>query len=166
MIIDMMKRFLIPLLLIISLALAGCSCIGSDSSNNSIVNLNTSQHANNVTNPAETKATKPDVAGNEKKSIIDLSSIPPYSGSPYVNINVNEPYFSEEDKTNTGAFETYSNLDYLGRCGVAYANICKELMPTEKRGEIGQIRLSGWHTTNYHDLIDGNYLYSNSIRTD
>lgn len=160
MIIDMMKRFLIPLLLIVSLALAGCSCTGGDSSTNSTANLNTSQHVNNATKPAETNTIKPDVTSNEKKSIIDLSSIPPYIGTPYVNINGNEPFFSEEEKSNTGAFETYSNLDYLGRCGVAYANICKEIMPTEKRGEIGQIRPSGWHTVNYHDLVDGNYLYN------
>lgn len=159
MIIDMMKRFLIPLLLIVSLALAGCSCTGSDS-NNTSQKLNTSEYANNTTKPAETNATKPNAAGSEKKNIIDLSSIPPYTGSPYVNINGNEPFFREEERGNTEAFETYSNLDYLGRCGVAYANICKDLMPTEKRDEIGQVRPSGWHTVNYHDLVDGNYLYN------
>ena len=149
-----MKRFLISLILIISLALAGCSCSNDTNKNNAT--LNTSEYA---TQGHENSVNKQE-AVSSKNSIIDLSSIPPYSGIPYVEINGNEPMFTEEDKINTGAFEIYSNLDNLGRCGVAYANICKELMPTEKRGEIGQIRPSGWHTANYHDLIDGNYLYN------
>ena len=90
----------------------------------------------------------------------DIASVPAYSGSPYIEINNNEPYFEVDDKKNTGAFEIYTNLDSLGRCGVAYANICKELMPTEERGEIGNVRPSGWHTANYHGLIEDNYLYN------
>ena len=78
--------------------------------------------------------------------------------SPYVERNGNRPYFTEADHT-TEAFETYSELDNLGRCGVAYANICKELMPTEERGEIGQVKPSGWHTVKY-DVVNGKYLYN------
>lgn len=78
----------------------------------------------------------------------------------YDVINDNIPYFTEEERSNVSAFEIYSDLDGMGRCGVAYANICPELMPTEKRGEIGQIKPSGWHTVKYNDLIDGNYLYN------
>lgn len=80
--------------------------------------------------------------------------------NPYTVVNDNVPYFSDEDLTRTDAFETYSELDYLGRCGVAYANICQELMPTEERGEIGSVKPSGWHTVNYHEYVDGNYLYN------
>ena len=76
----------------------------------------------------------------------------------YTTVNGNVPYFTEEDLT-TEAFENYSELDNLGRCGVAYANICKELMPTEERGEIGMIKPSGWHTVKY-DIVDGKYLYN------
>ena len=54
----------------------------------------------------------------------------------------------------------YSDLDTLGRCGAAYANICKELMPTEKRGEIGMIKPTGWHTVRYDDIISDKYLYN------
>lgn len=78
---------------------------------------------------------------------------------PYEVVNDNVPYFTAADST-TNPFETYSNLDSLGRCGVAYANICVELMPTEERGEIGMIKPSGWHTVRYDDLVDGNYLYT------
>lgn len=88
----------------------------------------------------------------------DLSSIPAYSGSPYFVVNNNEPFFSNSDYT-TEAFEYYSELDALGRCGVAYANICKELMPTEERGEIGSVKPSGW-VQNKYDFVDGKYLYN------
>lgn len=82
------------------------------------------------------------------------------SGSPYVEVDGNMPDFSEEEKCRTDAFEEYSELDSLGRCGTAYANICTEIMPTEERGEIGQVKPSGWHTVKYPGLIDGNYLYN------
>lgn len=88
----------------------------------------------------------------------DLSSIPAYEDAPYVVLQDNMPGFDEADWT-THAFETYSPLDELGRCGVAYANIGKELMPTEERGEIGQVKPSGWHTVTY-DVVDGRYLYN------
>lgn len=87
-------------------------------------------------------------------------SVPAYSGTPYCVLNENDPKFSEEEKSSTEPFESYSELDSLGRCGVAYANICKELMPDEERGLIGQVKPSGWHTVKYSDLIDGNYLYN------
>ena len=89
----------------------------------------------------------------------DLSQIPNYTGNPYTIVNDNEPKFDESDFT-TEAFETYSDLDNLGRCGVAYANICKELMPTEKRGKIGMIKPSGWHTVKYPEIIKDRYLYN------
>lgn len=89
----------------------------------------------------------------------DIYDIPQYKGEPYVNINNGIPHF-EESQMITDEFECYSQLDSLGRCGVAYANISVELMPTEDRGEIGFVKPSGWHTVKYNDLIDGNYLYN------
>lgn len=94
------------------------------------------------------------------KTRFDLSTIPEYTSSPYVEINNNIPYFTEEDYT-TKAFEKYSEWDELGRSGVAYANICKDIMPTEKRGEIGNIKdLSGWVQKRYDNLIKDKYLYN------
>lgn len=90
---------------------------------------------------------------------VSLESLPEYEGSPYVILEDNEPDFAAEDLT-CEPFETYEDLDSLGRCGVAYANICQDLMPTQKRGKIGMIKPSGWHTANYHELVDGNYLYN------
>lgn len=89
---------------------------------------------------------------------VSLDAIPAYDGKAYVAINNNEPFFTDNDMTTT-AFENYSDLDSLGRCGVAYANICKEIMPTEKRGKIGMIKPSGWHTVKY-DVIKDRYLYN------
>lgn len=91
----------------------------------------------------------------------NLENIPEYSGNPYVQINNNIPDFKESEYT-TNAFETYSNLDNLGRCGVAYANICKEIMPPKdaERESISKIKPSGWQTSKYDEIVDGKYLYN------
>lgn len=89
----------------------------------------------------------------------EIETIPAYSGDPYIEIDNNQPSFSEGDLTSK-AFEHYSELDSLGRCGPAYANVGPETMPEEERGPIGEIHPSGWQVANYHELIDGNYLYN------
>ena len=91
-------------------------------------------------------------------SYVSLDAIPEYDGKAYVAVNNNEPFFTDSYMTTT-AFENYSDLDSLGRCGVAYANICKDIMPTEERGKIGMIKPSGWHTVKY-DVIKDRYLYN------
>lgn len=91
-------------------------------------------------------------------SYVSLDAIPAYDGKAYVAVNNNEPFFTDSDMTTT-AFENYSELDSLGRCGVAYANICRDIMPTEERGKIGMIKPSGWHTVKY-DVIKDRYLYN------
>ncbi len=77
---------------------------------------------------------------------------------PYIVLNDNQPNFSELD-FESGSFEIYSELDDLGRCGVAYANIGMDLMPTEERGEIGSVKPTGWQTVKY-DNVEGKYLYN------
>ena len=89
---------------------------------------------------------------------VGLASVPSYTGSAYTVLNDNVPEFTEEDLA-LESFESYSELDSLGRCGAAFANIGQELMPTEERGKIGQVRPSGWHTQKY-DCVDGKYLYN------
>lgn len=88
-----------------------------------------------------------------------LSDIPEFYGEPYVTLSGNAPDFSREDMA-ADSFENYSQLDSLGRCGQAYAMISTETMPTEKRGSIGQIKPSGWHTVRYDYLISDKYLYN------
>lgn len=87
-----------------------------------------------------------------------LADIPEYSGEAYVVINGNTPQFSENE-LQTKSFENYSQLDSLGRCGVATASVGVDIMPTEDRGAIGSVRPSGWKTVKY-DCVDGKYLYN------
>ena len=89
---------------------------------------------------------------------ISVADIPAYAGDPYVTINDNVPQFLETDLA-TSSYEYYSDLDDLGRCGVVYACIGMDLMPTEERGNIGSVKPSGWHTVKY-DIVDGKYLYN------
>ena len=88
-----------------------------------------------------------------------LDDIPEYSGNKFVYINNNEPNFTDEEKLITTSFEDYSELDYLNRCGVAFANIGKDIMPTTEREGIGMVKPSGWQTVKY-DFVDGKYLYN------
>ena len=95
---------------------------------------------------------------DREQAPISLAEIPPFDGTPYVEINGNVPYFDETDYT-TESFERYSELDALGRCQTAFANVGIDLMPQEERGPIGQVKPSGWHTVKY-DCVDGKYLYN------
>ena len=90
-------------------------------------------------------------------SVVDVEEF--QADTPWITLNGNIPEFTEADLT-TKAFETYSELDSLGRCGVAYANVGQELMPTEDRECISEVKPSGWINKDYGDLVDGGYLYN------
>ena len=92
-------------------------------------------------------------------SVISLENLPEFSDSAYVELNDNQPEFSDEEKQDTQSFETYSELDSLGRCGTAFACIGQDLMPTEDRESISQVKPTGWQTVKY-DFVDGKYLYN------
>ncbi len=87
----------------------------------------------------------------------NIGEVPEYSEAPYVTINNNIPYFTENDYTTEG-FEKYSSLDKEGRCGIAYANLCKELMPKdgEERQDINMVKPTGWIQKKYGE----EYLYN------
>lgn len=87
-----------------------------------------------------------------------VAGIGDYAGEPYTVVNDNVPNFVTEDLV-TNSYEQYSELDSLGRCGVAIANIGTDLMPTEERGSIGQVKPTGWQTVKYEN-VDGKYLYN------
>lgn len=101
--------------------------------------------------PTKTPDSTPDSAAT-------LSDIPAYSGDAFVSVNDNEPSFAASELTST-AYESYSNLDSLGRCGVAVACCGKEIMPTEERGDISSVKPSGWVQAQY-SFVDGGYLYN------
>ena len=119
---------------------------------NIIEQVTDSSNKNNIVlnNPTE----------NSNESNIDINNIPAYSGNDYIVLNNNIPNFSDSDLTTT-SFEEYSPLDSLGRCGVAYANIGTDLMPTEERESISSVKPSGWQSIKY-DIVEGKYLYNRS----
>ena len=88
----------------------------------------------------------------------ESETIPEYSGSPFYVINNNVPFFTE-DQLSDAAFETYSALDSLGRCGTTMACVGKETMPTEARESISSVIPSGWVNVPY-EFVDGGYLYN------
>ena len=120
----------------------------------------TGQHAVQEDGTQDTKKQNENVPKKEAAAMegFSLLDVPDFSGTPYVVVNNNIPYFSDQELSTT-SFEDYSELDSLGRCGVAYASIGKDIMPTEKRGPIGHIKPSGWQTIKY-DFVDGKYLYN------
>ncbi|EEP29018.1 DNA/RNA non-specific endonuclease [Shuttleworthella satelles] len=95
----------------------------------------------------------------ESRDQFDPADIPAYEGSAFAVMHRNRPYFSREE-TDGLSGQSYSELDSMGRCGVAWAKINPQLMPTAKRGEIGAVKPSGWHTIKYADIIKDRYLYN------
>lgn len=97
---------------------------------------------------------------NKREAEVVLN-IPEYTTDPSVEINNNIPFFTEDDYS-IESYEIYSELDYLGRCGEAKANLCKDLMPTEERGYIGNIKPTGWKQAKYDGVVESNppYLYN------
>lgn len=95
---------------------------------------------------------------SSQPAVVSLEDIPAYDGFPYVEFNGNQPEFTEEDLS-ADSFEQYSPLDSLGRCGTAYACIGEDLMPTQDRESISEVRPTGWQTAEY-DFVDGGYLYN------
>ena len=139
----MPKKHLLPLLLALCLLISACGCAGPGQED-------LAGWLSAIEGYAE--------SGGQELTALDLADVPPYSGSPYVVLDDNVPDFAEGDLT-PESFETYSALDALGRCGTAYANIGTDIMPTEERGSIGQVKPTGWHTVKY-DCVDGQYLYN------
>lgn len=119
-----------------------------------VVILGITQYFNNTINNTN-------IVSNANVVSTTIENIPEYIYNPYVLINNNVPSFEESDYT-TKAFERYSDLDNFGRCGVAYANICKEIMPPKdiERESLYSIMPSGWKQTKYENIVEGNYLYN------
>ncbi len=91
---------------------------------------------------------------------IDITQLPDYQGDISIEINNNEPVFTDEELSRS-LFEEYSELDELGRCGTAFALVGEELMPQGKRGDISDVHPSGWHQR-FYDFVDQGALYNRS----
>ncbi len=97
-----------------------------------------------------------------------ISDYPEYKDEPYIEVNNDHPFFEEEIKKSITpdaevsgqGLQYYSALDQLGRCGMAYEIVSKEILPTEERGQIGDLQPSGWQTVKYPDVIEDLYLYN------
>lgn len=134
------------------------SCSSTSVSNGVGQALNIIEQVTDISNKNNIVLNNPTENSNE--SNIDINNIPAYSGNDYIVLNNNIPNFSDSDLTTT-SFEEYSPLDSLGRCGVAYANIGTDLMPTEERESISSVKPSGWQSIKY-DIVEGKYLYNRS----
>ena len=89
---------------------------------------------------------------------VSLENIPEYEGYYYITLNNNEPEFKDSEITKE-SYELYYPLDSLGRATKAESSVGKDLMPKDKRGEIGSVRPTGFMLTKY-DFVDNNYLYN------
>lgn len=142
---------IVALLLLCSFILEGCSSgnPGTDSDGSAV----------NVTQD-EPSGETPETNIPDKTENDTYTELPIWDGeTAYVTMNDNQPTFTE-DEIVTESFESYSELDSLGRCGIATACISTDIMPTEERGEIGQVKPSGWQTVKYPEVISDNYLYN------
>ena len=146
------KLRLLPLLLTLLLLLNACSLTSARAS------ADTAAAFTEILLPDNSISDAAEESETDAEEIITLENIPAWADSPYVELNGNVPDFTETDLTTT-SFETYSELDALGRCGTAYACIGTDLMPVEERESIGQVKPTGWHTVTY-DIVDGRYLYN------
>ena len=146
-----MKRKLSDLLLALLLCLALLTGCGSD-------DLIQSDVPPTATQQNEQTPTASVEVDDSQQGSFDLSQILEYAGDASVAVNGDLPFFTDDEITDQ-SFETYSPLDALGRCGVAFACVGQDLMPTEDRGSIGQVKPSGWHLVKY-DCVDGKYLYN------
>jgi len=148
----------VALLLSILLILSGCNTTEAPVTNNEITKdeIVETVEPSSVSDETNTETEQEPPQITETK--FNLSSIPAYSGKAYVAVNNNIPYFTESEHRAT-SFEQYAPLDSLGRCGVAFANIGTDIMPTEERGSIGMIKPSGWQTIKYEN-VEGKYLYN------
>ncbi len=170
----MKKRISIIYLTALILLTAGCSAQSTvyeetadaepGSNDESVLAVNEDVSADKLNNaaPIVVDSDQADIPDDVTESEADESeitfSLDDYTGEPYEEINGNHPFFEEYEYV-TDPFEYYSSLDELGRCGEAYANICRELMPTEDRENISSVIPSGWNNNPY-DFIDGGYVYN------
>lgn len=150
----------ITLALAMSTGLVACSYSVDTSGTVQNTVQSSSQNSSDKSTASKDTGSKDSTSGTAgyEEFIASIASLPEYTGSPYIIVNDNTPFFTDDDMTRT-SFENYGELDSLGRCTAAYANVGQDLMPTEKRGSISSVKPTGWQTVKY-DNVDGKYLYN------
>ena len=86
------------------------------------------------------------------------ADLPEYTGEPYTEVNGNVPFFAPEE-VKPDIYESYGELDALGRCTCAAACVGPETLPTEARKDVRDVRPSGYHNAKY-SWIENGYLYN------
>lgn len=156
------SAWILALFILLTSTLTGCMDVGFQQqfidSNGSTASSETVTQLSTV--PHTTKNSQTSVSHSAPSGSFRLEDVPPYSGTTYAVINDNTPFFTAEEITDQ-SYEDYSPLDSLGRCGAATACLGEDLMPTEKREEIGKVKPSGWHSVQY-DCVEGKSLYNRS----
>lgn len=173
------QAFVLSLLLAFSLAFSGCAGVYASKDAATSQGQNAQVEASSQDDGSQSAADEasPDLSASSESgeavglqqaqggalSPADLlSSVPDYSGKASVEVNGNVPDFTEDEiavAQARGSYDQFSELDSLGRCGVAEANVGRDIMPTEKRGRISSVKPTGWHSVKY-DGIDGGSLYN------
>ena len=137
--------------------------LDSESKASSQTNGNNGQD-DTTSNPSSTTSAEKNnnigIVGTGSAKPVDPASLPAYSGTAWTVVNDNQPNFSSSELSTKG-YEKYSNLDSLGRCGVAIASCGKEIMPgaDEERKSISSIKPTGWIQKSYSG-ISGGYLWN------
>jgi len=152
----MKTRFISAIAILLTLCMLLSGCAGASTSQSDKYPGQTNSGYSSESDDSYTDSSG--LPNSTESTTISLSSIPVYSGSPYVTLNGGTPAFSKTD-LKTQSYEYYSELDSLERCGVVHACIGRDIMPTEERGSIGMVKPAGWHTVKY-DCVDGKYLYN------
>ena len=173
------QAFALSLLLAFSLALIGCAGAysGKDAATSKGQSAQVEEPSQDGSAQDTGSASSPDPSassesgeavglqqaqGGEVSNSDLLATVPEYSGQASVEVNGNVPGFTEDEiavAQARGSYDQFSELDSLGRCGVAEANVGRDIMPTEKRGRISSVKPTGWHSVKY-DGIDGDSLYN------
>jgi len=151
-----LRIFFALLLSLCVLPFSGCTehrDYGQYDSSTTQTSSQTPSDSNPETSDASDETISVDADGEVK-----LSEIPDYSGEPYIEVNDNEPTFTEQDKESS-SFETYAPRDYEGRCGTAFALVSHDTMPTEERENISEVKPTGWQSVTY-DIVEGGSLYN------
>lgn len=146
---------LLLLLVSVLFIVSGCGEISHNSNLKSVASTNQTNSLRRTDELIkEEYVTVEQLAGGK----FEYSSIPDYSGIPYVEVNGNIPYFNNTDIVSE-SYELYGKLDTLGRCTSSIACLGKDIMPivTEERGEIGNIKPTGWHSVKYN-CVEGKYV--------
>ena len=140
-------RFATVAVTILMLCIVGCSANNEDATKPAYELSSTGENSANSFEAVDKTPVETEVESNTE-----------FDGQPYKVVN-NNLYDESIVPIAYESYEFYSELDDLGRCGIAHACIGKDLMPTEERGSIGSVKPSGWQSVKY-DCVDGKYLYN------